>query len=230
MRESYENPLVSRWGSAEMSALFSPDRKFRTWRRLWIALARAEKALGLPITDEQVAELERFRDDINYDVAEAREKETRHDVMAHVRAYGVQAPKARPIIHLGATSAYVGDNTDLIVMREALGLVAKRIGAVVGGALGVRETVRGAPDARLHALPAGATHHGRQARVPLDAGRPLRPRQCHAARARDAASGRQGDDRHTGEFPRALRGRRREGQGARPARGAGDGLSSASST
>lgn len=110
-----------------MQKLFSPDFKFKTWRRLWIALAKAEKALGLDITDEQIAELEAHADDINYEVAEAREKEVRHDVMSHVYAYGVQCPKAKPIIHLGATSCYVGDNTDIIIMREALKLLRGKI-------------------------------------------------------------------------------------------------------
>lgn len=127
MRESYESPFSKRYASKEMQKLFSPDFKFKTWRRLWIALAKAEKALGLDITDEQIAELEAHADDINYEVAEAREKEVRHDVMSHVYAYGVQCPKAKPIIHLGATSCYVGDNTDIIIMREALKLLRGKI-------------------------------------------------------------------------------------------------------
>ncbi|MCR4601650.1 MAG: adenylosuccinate lyase, partial [Clostridia bacterium] len=110
-----------------MSALFSPDKKFTTWRRLWIALAEAEKELGLDITDEQIAELKEHVDDINYEVAEAREKEVRHDVMSHVYAYGVQCPKAKGIIHLGATSAYVGDNTDIILLREGLEIVKHKL-------------------------------------------------------------------------------------------------------
>lgn len=110
-----------------MQRLFSPDFKFKTWRRLWIALAKGEKALGLNITDEQIAELEAHAEDINYEVAEAREKEVRHDVMSHVYAYGVQCPSAKPIIHLGATSCYVGDNTDIIIMREALKVLRTKI-------------------------------------------------------------------------------------------------------
>ena len=110
-----------------MQELFSPDMKFRTWRRLWIALAEAEKELGLNITDKQIEELKRYRDDINYDVAEAKEKELRHDVMAHIHAYGEQCPSARGIIHLGATSCYVGDNTDIIIMSEALKLIRAKI-------------------------------------------------------------------------------------------------------
>lgn len=119
----YQNPLIQRYTSKEMASIFSPDKKFRTWRELWIALAKAEKELGLSISDDQIAELEANKDNINYDVAIQREKETRHDVMSHVYAYGVQCPNAKGIIHLGATSAYVGDNTDIIVMKEALELI-----------------------------------------------------------------------------------------------------------
>ncbi|MCI7679774.1 MAG: adenylosuccinate lyase [Clostridiales bacterium] len=127
----YTSPLSERYPSAEMKYLFSPEMKFRTWRRLWIALAEAEKELGLEITQEQIDELIAHKDDINYDVAKAREKEVRHDVMSHVYAYGVQCPKAKGIIHLGATSCYVGDNTDLIIMTEALKLIrAKLINAI----------------------------------------------------------------------------------------------------
>ena len=125
--DRYNSPLSERYASKEMQYIFSPDKKFRTWRRLWIALAETEKELGLPITQEQIDELKAHADDINYDVAKAREKEVRHDVMSHVYAYGVQCPKAKGIIHLGATSCYVGDNTDIIVMTEALRLVRKKL-------------------------------------------------------------------------------------------------------
>lgn len=131
MKNTYESPLTSRYASAEMQALFSPDMKFKTWRKLWIALAETEKELGLDITQEQIDELKKFQDDINYDVAKAREKEVRHDVMSHVYAYGVQCPKAAGIIHLGATSCFVGDNTDLIVMYEALELIKERLAKVI---------------------------------------------------------------------------------------------------
>ena len=127
MHDVYENPLVKRYSSKEMSEIFSPDKKFRTWRELWIALAESEKELGLNITDEQINEMKKYKDDINYDVAEKREKEIRHDVMSHVYAYGVQCPKAKPIIHLGATSCYVGDNTDLILMKEALAIIKYKL-------------------------------------------------------------------------------------------------------
>ena len=127
MKNTYESPLNSRYASEQMKYIFSPDFKFRTWRRLWIALAESEKELGLNITDEQIAELKAHADDINYDVAAAREKEVRHDVMSHVYAYGVLCPKAKPIIHLGATSCYVGDNTDVITMREAMLLIRRKL-------------------------------------------------------------------------------------------------------
>ncbi len=126
-RTIYSNPLTERYSSDEMSYIFSPEFKFRTWRKLWIALAEAEKELGLNITDEQISELKNFADDINYDEAEAREKVVRHDVMSHVHAYGLQCPKAKGIIHLGATSAYVGDNTDLIQYKEGLLEVRKKL-------------------------------------------------------------------------------------------------------
>ena len=127
MNQYYQSPLSQRYASKEMQALFSNDKKFRTWRRLWIALAQAEYELGLPVTKEQIEELISHKDDINYDVAREREKLVRHDVMSHVYAYGKQCPKAAGIIHLGATSCYVGDNTDLIIMHEALELVKKKV-------------------------------------------------------------------------------------------------------
>lgn len=127
MTNTYESPLNTRYASKEMQYIFSPDKKFTTWRKLWSALAESEKELGLPITDEQIAEMKQFAEDINYDVAKKREREVRHDVMSHVYAYGVQCPKAKPIIHLGATSCYVGDNTDIIVMTEAMELIKKKL-------------------------------------------------------------------------------------------------------
>jgi len=131
LKNTYESPFNSRYASKEMQELFSPDMKFKTWRRLWIALAEAEKELGLNITDEQINELKKYKDDINYDVAEIKEKEFRHDVMAHIHAYGEQCTNARAIIHLGATSCYVGDNTDIIIMTEALKLIKKKLLAVI---------------------------------------------------------------------------------------------------
>ncbi len=129
--DRYNSPLSERYASKEMQYIFSPDMKFRTWRKLWIALAETEKELGLPITEEQIEELKAHAEDINYDVARAREKEVRHDVMSHVYAYGVQCPKAKGIIHLGATSCYVGDNTDIIVMTQALKLIRKKLVNVI---------------------------------------------------------------------------------------------------
>ena len=131
MKNKYESPLNLRYASDEMSYLFSADYKFSTWRKLWIALAETEKELGLDITDEQIAQMKEHIYDINYAEAEAREKEVRHDVMSHVYAYGLQAPLAKPIIHLGATSCYVGDNTDIIIMTEAMKLVKKRLVNVI---------------------------------------------------------------------------------------------------
>lgn len=125
--DRYVSPLSERYASREMQYIFSPDKKFKTWRKLWIALAETERELGLNITREQIEELKKFQDDINYEVAKQREREVRHDVMSHVYAYGVQCPGARGIIHLGATSCYVGDNTDIILMGEALALLQKKL-------------------------------------------------------------------------------------------------------
>ena len=127
MSSNYTSPLSKRYPSKEMKYLFSPEKKFKTWRRLWIALAETERELGLDITEEQIAQLKEFKDDINFEVAEQREKEVRHDVMSHVYAYGVQCPEAKGIIHLGATSCYVGDNTDIVIMSEALELIRKKL-------------------------------------------------------------------------------------------------------
>lgn len=130
-KNTYESPLSSRYASKDMKYIFSPDKKFRTWRKLWIALAESEMELGLPITQEQIDELKSHADDINYDVAQEREKLVRHDVMSHVYAYGVQCPKAKGIIHLGATSCYVGDNTDIIIMTEGLQLIRNKLVTVI---------------------------------------------------------------------------------------------------
>ena len=127
MRDTYDTPFTKRYSSKEMSYLFSENKKFKTWRKLWVALAECEMELGLNITKEQVNELKANQDDINYEVAEKKEKEIRHDVMSHVYAYGVQCPKAKGIIHLGATSCYVGDNTDIIIMKEAMLLIRKKL-------------------------------------------------------------------------------------------------------
>ena len=131
MKNEYESPLNSRYASKEMKEIFSPDKKFKTWRKLWIALAESEKELGLDITQEQIDELKAHKDDINYDVAREREKLVRHDVMAHVYAYGTQCPKAKGIIHLGATSCFVGDNTDVILMVEAMKIIRTKVLSVI---------------------------------------------------------------------------------------------------
>ena len=138
-RRSYENPLTGRYGSQEMSYLFSPQFKFSTWRRLWLALAEGERMLGLPISEEQLRQLRGHLDEINFEVVEAKEREIRHDVMSHVHAYGLQAPKAKGIIHLGATSAYVTDNTDLIQMKGALELAAKKTVNIIAALAGFAE-------------------------------------------------------------------------------------------
>ena len=162
--DRYNSPLSERYASKEMQYIFSPDKKFRTWRRLWIALAETEKELGLPITQEQIDELKAHADDINYDVAKAREKEVRHDVMSHVYAYGVQCPKAKGIIHLGATSCYVGDNTDIIVMTEALRLVRKKLINVIAELAKFADQYKALPTlAFTHFQPAQPTTVGKRA-------------------------------------------------------------------
>ena len=162
--DRYQTPLAERYASKEMQYIFSPDKKFRTWRRLWIALAETEKELGLDITDEQIEELKAHKDDINYDVAKEREKLVRHDVMSHVYAYGVQCPKAKGIIHLGATSCYVGDNTDLIVMTEALKLVRKKLVNVMAELAKFADKYKALPTlAFTHFQPAQPTTVGKRA-------------------------------------------------------------------
>lgn len=164
MRDTYESPLNSRYAGEKMKYLFSPDHKFKTWRRLWIALAKAERKLGLPITEEQIAELEAHKDDINYQEAEQREKQVRHDVMAHVYAYGLQCPKAAGIIHLGATSCYVGDNTDLMIMREGLQLIHRRLVTVMGTLADFAQQYRDMPTLGFtHFQPAQLTTVGKRA-------------------------------------------------------------------
>ena len=160
----YTSPLSERYASKEMQYIFSQDMKFRTWRKLWIALAETEKELGLPITDEQIEELKAHVDDINYDVAKEREKIVRHDVMSHVYAYGVQCPKAKGIIHLGATSCYVGDNTDIIVMTEALRLVRKKLINVMAELAEFADKYKAQPTlAFTHFQPAQPTTVGKRA-------------------------------------------------------------------
>ena len=162
--DRYVSPLSERYASKEMQYIFSPDMKFRTWRRLWIALAETEKELGLNITQEQIDELKAHAEDINYDVAKERERQVRHDVMSHVYAYGVQCPKAKGIIHLGATSCYVGDNTDIIVMTEALKLVKKKLVNVIAELAKFAEKYKDLPTlAFTHFQPAQPTTVGKRA-------------------------------------------------------------------
>ena len=162
--DRYTSPLSERYASREMQYIFSPDMKFKTWRRLWIALAETERELGLAISEEQIEELKGHAEDINYDVAKAREKEVRHDVMSHVYAYGVQCPKAKGIIHLGATSCYVGDNTDIIIMAEALKLVRKKLVNVLAELAGFAEKYKDLPTlAFTHFQPAQPTTVGKRA-------------------------------------------------------------------
>ncbi|MBQ5361469.1 MAG: adenylosuccinate lyase, partial [Lachnospiraceae bacterium] len=162
--DRYVSPLSERYASREMQYIFSPDMKFSTWRRLWIALAETEKELGLPITDEQIAEMKQHITDINYEDAKAREKQVRHDVMSHVYAYGLQCPKARGIIHLGATSCYVGDNTDVIIMREALRLVRKKLINVIAALARFADEYKDLPTLGFtHFQPAQPTTVGKRA-------------------------------------------------------------------
>ena len=164
MRDTYESPLSSRYADKEMKYLFSPDMKFKTWRRLWIALAESEMELGLPVTQEQVDELKAHADDINYEVAEARERVVRHDVMSHVYAYGQQCPKAAGIIHLGATSCYVGDNTDIIIMTKAMKVVRKKLVNVIRVLSKFAEEYKDLPTlAFTHFQPAQPTTVGKRA-------------------------------------------------------------------
>lgn len=163
-RNVYENPLITRYASSEMAAVFSDDNKFSTWRKLWVALAESEKELGLGITDKQIAEMKEHIYDINYDVAEAREKEVRHDVMAHVYAFGSQAKSAMPIIHLGATSCYVTDNAEIIIMREALELVKGKLVQVMRKLADFAMKYKGMPTLGFtHLQPAQLTTVGKRA-------------------------------------------------------------------
>ena len=162
--DRYISPFQTRYASEEMQYIFSEDNKFKTWRRLWIALARAEQRQGLPITDAQLAELEAHKDDINYKVAEERERLVRHDVMSHVYAYGVQCPNAKGIIHLGATSCYVGDNTDVILMREGLQIVRRKLLNVMALLAKFADKYKGLPClAYTHLQPAQLTTVGKRA-------------------------------------------------------------------
>ena len=163
-KEKYVSPLQARYAGKEMQRLFSEDFKFKTWRRLWIALAKAQRQLGLNIDEEQIAEMEKFADDINYAEAEARERVVRHDVMAHIHAYGLQCPKAAAIIHLGATSCYVGDNTDLIILRDATKLIRSKVVKVIALLADFAEKYKNMPTLGFtHFQPAQLTTVGKRA-------------------------------------------------------------------
>ena len=169
MNDRYQTPLAERYASKEMQYIFSPDKKFKTWRKLWIALAETEAELGLPITQEQIDELKAHQDDINYEDAKKREKEVRHDVMSHVYAYGLQCPKAKGIIHLGATSCYVGDNTDIIIMTEGLKLVRKKLVNVINELSKFADKYKAQPTlAFTHFQPAQPTTVGKRATLWLN--------------------------------------------------------------
>ena len=187
MRNAYNTPLNSRYASKEMSYLFSDDKKFLTWRKLWVALAEAEKDLGLNITLEQIQELKASMEHINYEEAEAKEKEIRHDVMSHVYAYGLQCPEAKGIIHLGATSCYVGDNTDIIIMKEALMLLRKKIINVISSLSRFALKYKDVPTLGFtHLQPAQLTTVGKRACLWIQ------------------DLGSEGDHRYTGQFYESL--------------------------
>ena len=222
--DRYISPFSTRYASDEMQYIFSDDNKFRTWRKLWIALAKAEQKQGLAITDEQLAELEAHKDDINYEDAIAREKLVRHDVMSHVYAYGLQCPKAKGIIHLGATSCYVGDNTDVIVMREALQLVRKKIIGVLANLAKFADEYKAMPClAYTHCQPAQLTTVGKRATLWMNE----LYMDLESHRLPDLPAGaarRQGHHRHPGQLYGAVQRRLRQDQGRRGRRLRPDGL------
>ena len=205
--DRYISPFSTRYASDEMQYIFSDDNKFRTWRRLWVALARAEMNQGLTnITPDMVAELEAHVDDINYEVAIEREKLVRHDVMSHVYAYGQQCPKAAGIIHLGATSCYVGDNTDIIVMRQGLELVRKKLIGVLAKLGRFAEEYKDMPCP----LPACPAHHRGQACHPVGQRAGDGPAGDRPPSGYSAAARRQGYHRHPGILHGAVQGRCRQ--------------------
>lgn len=170
MGEVYENPLCTRYSGSEMKRIFSPDTKFRTWRKLWIALAESERELGLDITEEQIAELKAHVNDIDYERAAKYEHEVRHDVMAHVKTYGDACPGAKGIIHLGATSCYVGDNTDIIVMRDALKVIRKLLVNCIAAVAEFAEKHKDLPTLAYTHFQGGTADHTRKARDALASG------------------------------------------------------------
>jgi adenylosuccinate lyase len=218
----YENPLISRYASREMCRLWGEQRKFSTWRRLWVILAETEQELGLAISAEQIAELKAHVETIDFAAAEAYEKKLRHDVMAHVHAYADVCPTARPIIHLGATSCYVTDNTDLILMREGLSMVAGRLAGIIDALGRFAQQHRDLPClAFTHFQPAQPTTVGKRACLwAYDLALDLTEVEHRIAQGPQ----RQGNHRHSGQFPRALSWRSCQGAQARAARRPAAGL------
>ena len=204
--EIYSSPLAQRFASREMLENFSELKKFRTWRRVWVALAEAEHELGVKaVTEEQIQELRAHQDDINLDVAREFEAKFRHDVMAHVHAYGKQCPNAAKIIHLGATSCDITDNADIIIMRDGLLILRRKLVNLIDRLGDIRRKIQGLAHARLDAFPARATDDRRQARVPVGAGFPARPERNRVAARQPAIARDQGRDRDADELPRTLR-------------------------
>ena len=198
--ELYDNPLIGRYASREMSALWGPQRKFSTWRRLWVALAQSQAELGLPITPGQIAEMRPHVDEIDFAAAERYERKLRHDVMAHVHAFGDLCPKARPIIHLGATSCYVTDNTDLILIREGLQLVAQRLAGAIDRLAKFAAEHRDLPClAFTHFQPAQPTTD-RQAGLPVGLRPGARSGRSRTPHRQPQSPRRQGHDRHAGQL------------------------------
>ena len=210
----YISPFSARYASREMQRVFSEDFKFTTWRKLWLSLAKAEQKLGLNITDEQIAELAAHTDDINYDVAEAREKECRHDVMSHVYAYGKQCPSAEKIIHLGATSCYVGDNTDVIILREASKIVLNKLAKVISNLSAFAEKYKSMPClAYTHLQPAQLTTVGKRATLWINE-LVMDVQNLEFSAVQPQNAGTEGNNRHAGKFYGLVRGRRKQGQAA----------------
>ncbi len=221
LSDTPQNPLYERYASPEMARIFSSRHRFSTWRHLWISLAECERELGLPITAEQIAALKAVENDVDLDRVAEIERRTRHDVVAHIRHYAEQADRVHPgaggILHLGATSAFITDNTDVLLIREALELLAGRLAATAPRARRLRPANAGHSHARLHALPARPAHHRGQAGLPVAPGLPHGPRGGAPPARHPALPRGQGDDRHPGLLPHPLSGRRRQGARARPA-------------
>ena len=203
--EHYENPLISRYASDAMSRLWGGERKFQTWRRLWIALAEAEAELSLPVSQEQIDELKAHAEDVDFEAAKRYERELRHDVMAHVHAYGDACPKARPIIHLGATSCFVTDNTDLILLREGLGMVRDRLAATIDLLGRFAAEYRDLPCLGFTHLQTGSAYDGWQTSVSLGLRLGVRSGRSRAADLCAASAEYERDNRDAGELLESFR-------------------------